>query len=399
MDLKALAGRLGIESYPALAEEVFAALPADDGMLCDATYVTGLEEEWGLLGEYLPLVLRGAEAVRADADLLLWGRLMLAYIRVASEADVRRLAPPELDGSLARDVLPMLVLLQEIPAMVAAYRARGFADEGECGIRNLLASFHGNMYAMIRLKGRPLLDRVHYNWLLYYTRASIFKHKAFQFQEHKWGSASILLRHKTSGEYRLMMCEGRFHRSGHLLGSIAATDEEGAFHADFEETEEAFAGHLADDYVLAERTVLPKTEWECVLRSGDDVVSIHIPRKSNLTPEYVEESLREGLALTRSYYPERTFRAIVCTSWLLEPHLPALAGEGTRLAAFNRLFLKHPIRDRGQAIYTFAFPGCEGMPTESLPEETSLQRNIKTYLLTGKYVYTTAGVITASLSW
>ena len=196
-----------------------------------------------------------------------------------------------------------------------------------------------------------------------------------------------------------MMCEGRFHRSGHLLGSIAATDEEGAFHADFEETEEAFAGHLADDYVLAERIVLPKAEWECVLRSGDDVVSIHIPRKANLTPEYVEESLREGLALTRSYYPERAFRAIVCTSWLLEPHLPELAGEASRLAAFNRLFLKHPIRDRGQAIYTFAFPGCEGMATEDLPEETSLHRSIKAYLLAGSYVYTTAGVITASLSW
>ena len=397
MKLAELAARVGVGSYPEAAEAIYAALPEDDGALYNVAYLRELEEEYQLLGEYYSAVERAAIALAGREELCLWGRLMLAYIRTVGEGEIRRLPINSTDGTPAADMLPMLVLLQEVPAMVARYRARGFRDEE---IRRTVKCYGKNIAATEREMHRPMLDAGHYSWLLYYVMAGIFDHKAFNFQPASFGGGAILFRHRESGEYRFMMTAGRFHRSGRQLGSIGCEEEEGAFDAEFSETADGFGGHLVEGgLVLPERVSLSASLWECVLRPGDPVVNLHIPRGADLTPAYVEESLREGLARTRHHFPERAHRAIACYSWLMDPTLSALLGGEGKLAHFSDLFTRFPLRDMGRACHWHVFPGYEGRPLAEYPEDTSLRRKLKAHLMDGRYVYSMGGVILDTLEW
>lgn len=394
MELKELATSLGIEDYPEKLEKIYENLPEDDGSLYNVEYIRELEAKYGLLGEYLDDVIKGAEDIKDKKNLLLWARLVYEYNKDSTLYEIRKLKLPETDGSPAMDMLPVLVLLREVPDTVKRYEARGFNDKQI--IKNL-ENFKINLWVLQLLRGRPMLAQGHYKWLCNYTKALIFDHKAFNFQPSVWGTNAIVLKNKITGEHVMVMLKGTFHRNGLVLGSAGCEDAEGSFNAVFSETLEVFIGHAAiGGRVQTNAECFKKTEWECVLRPGDAVVSLHIPRKTNLDHEYVSESLREGLELTKKYYPEISPKYINCSSWLLEPMLATILGENAKLSKFTNRFLKHPILDYGTGCLGYVWPGNSG-PVESYEENTSLQRGIKKLLLEGDFIRGHAGVIVDEL--
>lgn len=209
---------------------------------------------------------------------------------------------------------------------------------------------------------------------------------------------SIVIRNKKSGEVAIVMNETRVHKSGHVLGSKGFTDEDGAFTATFNETTDVFIGHTTQNgKIQPTPTVFHKSEWECIVRPGDDTIGLHIPRKTNLDPEYVSESLREGLELAKKFYPEFSPKFIVCTSWLLSPAIVDILGADAKLSKFNERFLKHPLLDTsGAASLGYVWPGNHG-PIENYEENTSLQRGIKKMMLEDKHILCFAGIITDKL--
>lgn len=177
-----------------------------------------------------------------------------------------------------------------------------------------------------------------------------------------------------------------------MLGSAGAEDPEGSFDADFQEDEKAFYGHLAvGGKASAERTVCAKAEWECILRPGDEVLGVHIPRKTDLSPEAVLRSFRGSLAFGKGLFPERAPKGLVCTTWLLSADLYEILPADSKILGFSDLFLRIPIKSNGMGLMEFVFPGHEG-PLETLPETTSLQRKIKARMLSGGFVHAAAGV-------
>jgi hypothetical protein len=297
---------------------------------------------------------------------------------------------PETDGSFAGDMLPVLVLLQEVPQMIKKYEARGFSDKQI--IKNL-ENFKINIGVLELLNGRPMLAQSHYSWLCNYTKALIFDHKGFNFQPNVWGRNTIVIKNKLTGEHLPIMIRGTFHKSGLVLGSAGCKDEEDSFEAEFSETVEVFIGHPAiNGRVQPRLQCFKKTEWECVLRPGDNVVSLHIPRKTNLDPEFVSESLKEGLELTKKYYPEASPKYIVCHSWLLDPTISYLLGENAKLSKFISRFVSYPFLDQGRGCLGYVWPGNKGA-VEGYEENTSLQRGIKKLMLDGGFILGHGGVI------
>jgi hypothetical protein len=192
-----------------------------------------------------------------------------------------------------------------------------------------------------------------------------------------------------------MMYAGRFHRSGLALGSAGLEDDEGAYDADFTETDEAYVGRLVYDcHVSKEISTLKKSEWECVLAAKDRVCNLHIPRATDMTPDFVIKSMREGLALLRERYPEFDTKAIVCSSWLLEPKLVEILGEGAKLSSFVNRFLKFPVKSFGTSCLGYVFPGYQTGAVVDFPEKTSLQRGIKKLMLSGGFIYGATGLVT-----
>ena len=394
MDLKTLAQSIGVTAYPDGLEQIYKTLDDSDELICDVDFIRALDKKYDLLGDYLDEVIAGAVELREKKELLTWARLAYAYCSKASLFDAKKMTFPVPDGSRAVNMLPALVLIREVPEMVARYERRGF-DEAQ--IKKNLENIRINIWVHEITQGVVALSKNLYGWLTNYTKALIFDHKGFNYQVTTWSTNAIVIKSEVTGEREVVMLAGRFHKNGLVLGSAGATDEDGAFDAAFYEDDEIIKGRKTKNgRVQAERSSFDKREWKVVLRPGDDVVSLHIPRKTNLDPDSVSESLREGLEIARRLYPEHDFKCVVCLSWLMEPALAEILGPDAKLTGFTTRFTKHPLMDSGKNCLGYVWPG-EKCPVEELSEKTSLQRGIKKLMLEGDFIRSYAGIIVGDL--
>ena len=99
-------------------------------------------------------------------------------------------------------------------------------------------------------------------------------------------------------------------------------------------------------------------------------ISLHIPSDADLTPQSVLKSISQFKDFCKQYYPGWEGLQIKCESWMLSPAL----------------------KYESMAILDWVFPGYNKIP-EELPENTSLQTNMKKYLLGGNKPGWTKGVL------
>ncbi len=390
MNFQELAKSLEIEKHPEEFEKIYNELPEDDGALCDVDYLTELHEKYNMFGDYLEAVLCGVRDLKTKPELIAWGRIIVEYNKRVTMQEAKKATFPSPDGSPARDMLPLLVMMPAVPAMAKRYADRGF---NEAQIYKNMENFRINLWVLELLTGTPKFTAGMYNWLCNYTYAYIFDHKGFNYQPHIWQQQAIILKSKKSGEAYPMMLGGSFHRDGLALGSAGCEDEEGSFTTTFAETPEAFYGHLVKGgRVESSPSVCKKSDWECIVRPGDDVVSLHIPRNTNLDPDYVSESFKEGMELTRKFYPELSPKFLACSSWLMDSTLSKILGPDAKLSKFTDRFIKYPQKSAGNECLGYVYPGFKG-EAKDYPEDTRLRREIKKLMLNNTYIHWTNAII------
>lgn len=116
---------------------------------------------------------------------------------------------------------------------------------------------------------------------------------------------------------------------------------------------------------------LGELEYETV----EDTIHLHIPSDAVLETALLRESWESARKLLGD-------APMVCHSWLLSPDLPELLRSDSRILAFQRNFAVHsPEPDDSFRQWVFKDPG---LPDEALPEDTSLQRSLKAFVLAGK---------------
>ena len=116
-------------------------------------------------------------------------------------------------------------------------------------------------------------------------------------------------------------------------------------------------------------------------RCSDELVQVHIPTKADLSYDMVRQSLRMAPAMLRWRYGLEHWTAR-CESWLLSPELQALCRPGSNIARFSEFFQTEPGEDCTEDILRILFKNHSGAYS-ALPEDTSLQRAAKAYLLQG----------------
>ncbi|MBQ5746864.1 MAG: hypothetical protein IIV81_02885, partial [Clostridia bacterium] len=297
-------------------------------------------------------------------------------------------------GSLERDFFGVFIIFSLLPESVSFYRSHGYTEEEIVTAYSGLKSYikRGETGSV----GRPYLSMSLFNWTLIYIFGEMFNHDAFNYQFREFYGGAIILKNKETGEYIPMMLENRFHKNGQVLGSAGATDEEGSFDAEFEETDEAFVGHLViRGRVSSDLSECKKAEWECVLRPGDEVMAVHIPKGTDLAREEFIRSFKGSFEVAKKKFPERNPKFLVCFSWLMDTTLAELM-ESSKIAGFGNAFLRYLLLSDGKEFRHWVFPKC-GEDNKKLPEDTSLQRKLKTLTLAGGYIYYTAGVCTEVL--
>ena len=123
-------------------------------------------------------------------------------------------------------------------------------------------------------------------------------------------------------------------------------------------------------------------EYEMTVKHGQPAVSLHIPTDVDLRPEVLVPSLRDGLATFCRFFPEYEGKKVYCHSWLMSPLLKDFLPEDSNILRFQKLFDITADTVPGNDILLWVFKNPR-LPKEDYPENTSLQRKLKQFFLSG----------------
>ncbi len=117
----------------------------------------------------------------------------------------------------------------------------------------------------------------------------------------------------------------------------------------------------------------------------DEGISIHIPSDADLRPEAVKDSVRAAKELLgeREYF---------CRSWMLSHKLKKLLPEGSNILRFRAMFHRFEYfpNDAGYLLWVFKDPS---LAPKDFPEDTSLQRKMKNFVIHGGKVGASHGFL------
>ena len=133
-------------------------------------------------------------------------------------------------------------------------------------------------------------------------------------------------------------------------------------------------------------------EYKKILQPGDHVATIHIPGGSPLVKEEVEKSIEDAKRLCTKYLPP--FKAIVCTTWFIDPNLRGeVIKDGSNMANFADLFDLACARDNNNvSIFEHVFETVE-QPLENLVPRNDFQKRLVDRALRGEKIYWTFGIL------
>lgn len=133
-------------------------------------------------------------------------------------------------------------------------------------------------------------------------------------------------------------------------------------------------------------------EYEMKEKDNEKYISIHIPSDADIKPEKVRASLIEARAFFKVYYPEFKDVSYSCSSWLLSSDLDNVLPPTSNIIKFKCLFNIISESYPNTGFIKWIYKG-EYSNLVDLPEDTTLQRNLKTYLLEGNSVSVAYGII------
>ncbi|MDE7220377.1 MAG: acyltransferase domain-containing protein [Oscillospiraceae bacterium] len=129
---------------------------------------------------------------------------------------------------------------------------------------------------------------------------------------------------------------------------------------------------------------------------GEGALGVHIPSDAVLSREELDRSYGwaerffsgEGRAFCRQGPPVE----MRCSSWLLAPALAEMLPEGSGIRRFAGDYRLCEVLEDDREFYRWLFKCVPALPTEDLPEDTSLQRAAKDHLAAGGKIGAASGV-------
>lgn len=113
-----------------------------------------------------------------------------------------------------------------------------------------------------------------------------------------------------------------------------------------------------------------------------NLVSLHIPSDSNLSSKNVASSIAMARDFIARFYPDYASSEYECESWLLSPSLKELLPADSNIIKFQSLFSIYKTDPEAPDVFEWVYKN-PNIKLEDAPEKTSLQRNMKHYMLKG----------------
>lgn len=400
MTLEQLMKQVGCEKYPERWKDIFdEAMAVYENQECEVLkpdFYDEMNRQYGCFEKHGELYKKAAMQIAQDEPLARFLVLLCVALEDVENknGDIKALGNPVAPKGkepMGYEMVTGLAVCSQIRGAAERMIKRGLPAD-EIGKVLSYAVNCGIDHYMPRHGGEPGYCLI--SWAQLYIEERLFMIKRLEMEFFAQFPARAIVFQNDVGEVVTLAHDFTLHRDGFALGSLHFEDEEGAWAANVEETKEAFIGYpfLENGRVSKETVSLPKAVWKKVLEKGDPVVSVHIPPTGKLTPELVDETLEETRAFLAKYYPDFSYKAFFCHSWMMDPQLDEMLGTESNIVKFARRFTRLSHKSDGQAIFTFIFMKPDmNFDINDLPENTTLERKAKQHYLDGKAVYECSG--------
>jgi len=395
MTCSELSQALNVQISEQVWERYFPLLNTCSSELCTEAMIDRLQDRFQLFGRYYTDVKEGFADLKNDPARKLFLDIFSLYMRECTVAEARAIPYPAPAGTPASHMLPLLVHLPSVEQAYDKLIARGFTH-GEAV--NTLSAYKIYLWEVENHRdGFIGISPAISCWMSQFTKGDMFYpgHGGINFQIITLPKDEpYFLRNRKTGKIQPVFGNSvRFHRSGLVLGSAGAEAPEGAFTAEFTETEKEYIGNpVENNLASAEAVHFSKDEWELALQPGDSVITTHIFWGSDFSPETVSLAFSEGQRMAREYFPEYSFKALRCFSWLMNPVINEALGKEAKLSQFSARFIRYPRISAAKAFLPYVFPGVSGDYAQ-YPENSRLQKVFKQILLDGGHIHEYPGVV------
>lgn len=233
-------------------------------------------------------------------------------------------------------------------------------------------------------------------WIVLHVECKLFRLGRLQFALGAFEWKVTAFRHRSSGHVLLLgdptlplRADGYAEGAG---GKEVVEDER--WFAVFEATPAGWRGNriAPQGYTLREQVFLLRSEWEPVLRHGDTVLDLHIPRGEKLTVENCRDSFTRAFSFFPNFFPERPYKGVSCHTWFFTPQLQQILPPESNLVQFQREFYLFPHPGNQAFLWSYVFGEKYPDPTTA-PQDTSLRQSVLEWIAEGKELFDLPGVM------
>ena len=235
-----------------------------------------------------------------------------------------------------------------------------------------------------------------FSWLSLHVACKIFRIGRLQYVLSEFHGNVTAFRHRITGSVLLLgdpAISLRADGYAEGAGGKPASDEE-SWHAVFEETPAGWRGNRInpEGFTLREESFLLHSVWERVLKHGDTVLDLHIPRGDKLTVKECRESLQAAYQFFPAIFPDRPFKGLFCHTWFFTPQLQKILPPESNIVRFQREFYLYPYPGGPEFLWNFVF-GEKYPDATTAPRDTSLRRAVLDWLAEGKELFDLPGLM------
>ena len=302
---------------------------------------------------------------------------------------------PHLCNSIGEDgnFVPILILLSEYSNLSKFYKKYNVPQKHYRttyeGIISSLTSFKRNH----REPGR---GNAALAWITRYIAGKLFYLGRLQYEFIKCHNDIYVYKNKDTDEVICLAQNGEIFTKDGIYANPVDLGREGIWISQYSESDGYIYGNpiSPDSYVIDRTIELDSMQWELILKKGDTAITIHIPAGRSLNIDEVKESYQYAEFFFTTYFPNYSWRVIMCNSWLLDTKLRDFLSEGSNIVKFQDSFylLPGPYTGDNAGVYKFLF-GVKDCPPDRLPVTSSLQQKVKDYIIDGGFIRSGGGFI------
>ncbi|MCW8129088.1 MAG: DUF5596 domain-containing protein [Planctomycetota bacterium] len=276
------------------------------------------------------------------------------------------------------------VLLTCVPAIRKFHAERGIPDDVSLDTLSDLELWT-NEYK--RLNGKWGCE--HRGWLSNHFGGKLFKLGRLQFETHPFSGRFYVFRNKRDRRVAMFASPGlRFRSDGYFDGANGRHDPN-AWESTFTCDTKTIRGNPVDPVrgvLKKELLELPAAEWTCVLAQFDPTLGVHIAATGPMTFEECGASFRRAAEFFPKHFPERPFKAFVCSSWLLDAQFEDYLKPDANIVQWLREWFLYPHRGASdfQHIQRVFDEKFDRENLAANPQKSSVQRAIVEHMKRGK---------------